>query len=106
MLEIIPGQKPRRKENKMIILFETVITLILIAGLYVITKHIIPDIKDEYNKIKQAEKEIKIAKQQFNYAEQDFVDVAIYKMKAAEERYNTLLKIERGKQERESNISM
>ena len=90
----------------MIILFETVITLILIAGLYVITKHIIPDIKDEYNKIKQAEKEIKIAKQQFNYAEQDFVDVAIYKMKAAEERYNTLLKIERGKQERESNISM
>ena len=90
---------------------------ILAVCIVVIIFYMVPDIKAECkaiwgeacidaNEIQEAYKEVEIAKQQFNYAEQDFVDVAIYKMKAAEERYNTLLKIERGKQERESNISM
>lgn len=44
------------------------------------------------NLLKEAEERLKQAQQNFNWADQDHIDAAIYELMAAEENMNALLK--------------
>lgn len=54
--------------------------------------------------IVKAQKNLKLARQQFNMADKDHIDAACYALKAAEERYSTALrlyKLRRGREQYE-----
>ena len=42
--------------------------------------------------IRQAKDDIMLAEQFFNYAEKEYIDVAIYQLEAANKRYSVLIK--------------
>jgi len=78
---------------------------ILCAAFSVVTslliKYIIPDIAKTYkdtffDEIEAAKTEVMQAEQNFNYATDEYIDAAVYKLKAAFERLNALIRDKKG----------
>lgn len=79
-----------------------ILLTILITCIHQIVNVMIPDIQKmckNYMKsddeLKAAIREQQLAEQRFNNAEKEFVDTAIYGLKAADEKVNNLIKVER-----------
>jgi hypothetical protein len=86
-------------------LFTAYICLILALCIAVIVFYMIPDIKGEFrqiraeceglkpdrSEIRAALDEIKLAEQQFRYADRHYIDTATYKLQAAISRFNALV---------------
>ncbi len=75
----------------------TILCAAFAAALTVLIKYVLPDIARTYkdvflDELEAAKIEVALAEQDFNYAEPGYVDAAIYKLKAARERLNALLK--------------
>lgn len=49
----------------------------------------------EEEAIKKLEQNLRQAEQNFNYADQEYIDVAIYELKAAEEKFSAMLREKR-----------
>ena len=79
----------------------TILCAAFAAALTIFIKKVVPDIADTYkgvflDELEAAKIEVALAEQDFNYAEASYVDVAIYKLKAAEERRNQLIREKKG----------
>jgi len=79
----------------------TILCAAFAAALTVLIKYVLPDIARTYkdvflDELEAAKIEVALAEQDFNYAEASYMDAAIYKLKAAEERCNTLIREKRG----------
>lgn len=80
----------------------TILCAILSVCIHVVVNYMIPDVidlskelfktDDEYE---DAIQELNLADQQFNYADQKYIDQAIYRRKAAEERIQSLVREKR-----------
>jgi hypothetical protein len=75
--------------------------MIIFIIIYFVTdfKNLIKASNEPYDEaeFRQATEDYKIAYDELNNADADFIDIAIYKVKAAEERFNQLLKIKRSR---------
>jgi len=79
----------------------TILCAAFAAALTIFIKKVVPDIADTYkgvflDELEAAKIEVALAEQDFNYAEKDYIDAAIYKLKAAYEKLNALLREMKG----------
>ena len=79
----------------------TILCAAFAAALTVLIKKVVPDMAKTYkdvfmDELEAAKIEVALAEQDFNYAEKDYTDAAIYKLKAAEGKRNQLIREKRG----------
>ena len=76
------------------------VLIIILAIVYFITdfKNLIEASNESYDEdveFRQATEDYRLAHDEFNNADANFIDTATYKLKAAEEKFNQLLKLKR-----------
>ncbi len=79
----------------------TILCAAFAAALTVLIKYVLPDIARTYkdvflDELEAAKMDVAMAEQDFNYAETGYVDAAIYRLKAAEEKLNALIRDKKG----------
>ncbi len=76
-------------------LFGSILFLLITIDQFIRKVNLKESPKSELTEIHHAQEELKIAEQDFNLAEPRYTEIATFKLKAAQMKYNELLKIKK-----------